>query len=231
MPLRRTLAEILGQHADALKADIRKCVPATVTAVHPDRQTVDVQLGTQNILFDDLGDITVEDATSIADVPLGCLRGGGFFVWVPVTVGDSVLLVYSDLSADTWRSGDGSPQPPGFAGRHTADSAFALPMYAPDAKALASPQTDANKVIIGKDGGSTQIKISGSDIELGAAVTDYVALASKIDSFINLFVTAPPGAPSETGYNAFFAQFLAWAGPPGNNWIIPTVRANLVKGQ
>jgi hypothetical protein len=182
MPLPRSLAEIFGAFGDALKGDIRKCVPATITTVHADRQTVDVQVATNELLFDDMGNALSLPAPSFSDVPLACMRGGGFFVWMPVAVGDAVLLVYSDQSADTWRSGDGSPQDPGFAGKHTADSPFAIPAFAPDAKMLTSPAGDAGKVIIGKDGGAAQIKISATDIELGASAGDAIALASKVDS-------------------------------------------------
>src|ERR1700676_2420979 len=147
MPLNRSKAEILGAFADALKADIRKCVPAQVTAVYPSRQTVDVQVATNDILFDSLGNQMSFDAPSIADVPLACLRGGGMVVWLPVAVGDSVLLIFSDQSADTWRAGDGTPHDPGFVGKHTADSAFAIPAFAPDARFLQSPS--AGNLVIG----------------------------------------------------------------------------------
>jgi hypothetical protein len=198
MPIQRSPAEIFGAFGDALKADIRKCVPATITQVHADRQTVDVQVATNDLLFDDLGNPVSMPAPSISDVPLGCLRGGGFFIWVPVQVGDSVLLVFSDQSADTWRSGTGAPQDPGFAGKHTADSPFAIPAWAPDNKMLQSPPQDAGKVIIGMDGAAAQIKISATDIELGAQAADYVALASKVDAELtkiaNTLSTFVPGS-------------------------------------
>lgn len=179
MPLTRSPAEIFGVFRDVLKNDIRKIAVATVTAVNATAQTVDVQLCTNNPLFDDAGNVFMEPAASIAGVPLGCLRGGGFMIWLPVAVGDSVLILFTDLSADTWRSGDGSPQDPAWLGVHTADSAFALPMFAPDSRPLTSPPTDATKIIIGQDGSAAQIRI-GADIELGSPATDFVALASKV---------------------------------------------------
>ena len=130
MPHERTLSEVLLNFGDQLKNDMKKCCPATVTAVHPSTtadyagQTVDVQVATLNVVFDELGTAIQEPPISFANVPLGCLRGGGFLVWLPVTVGDSVLLIFSDLSADSWRAGDGSSQPPGFVGKHTTDSAL-----------------------------------------------------------------------------------------------------------
>jgi hypothetical protein len=225
MPLERSMSEIFGAFGDALKNDIRKVIPATVTAVNPSRQTVDCQVAVHNILFDDLGNVVQDDAPAFSDVPLACMRGGGFLVWLPVTVGDSVLLVFSDLSTDTWRAGDGNPQPPGWVGKHTTDSPFAIPAFAPDAKFLASP--DPNKVVIGKDGAAAQIKISATDIELGNAVTDAVGLASKIDSAVTTIVTA---------FNAHVHAVTTapgTTGPPGVpiSPSPPSVASTLVKAQ
>lgn len=184
MPLDRTLPELLDLHADAVKADIRKCLPAQVTAVYPSRQTVDVQIAVNDQLFDDLGSPVSMGAAALSDVPLACLRGGGFFVWLPVAVGDSVMLHFTDLAIDVWRSGDGSPADPAYKGKHTLAGAYAVPCVAPDRFALASPPGDAGAVIIGKDGADEQILITGSDIKLGAGATDFVALASKVQTAI-----------------------------------------------
>ena len=196
MPHERTLSEVLLNFGDQLKNDVKKCCPATVTAVHPSTtadyagQTVDVQVATLNVVFDELGTAIQEPPISFANVPLGCLRGGGFLVWLPVTVGDSVLLIFSDLSADSWRAGDGSSQPPGFVGKHTTDSPFALPMFAPDAKVFSSPGANPGNLIIGKDGSSQQIQIDGSHINLGGPTpADFVALASKVLSALSTLKT------------------------------------------
>lgn len=206
MPLERSDAEILAAFERGLMNDIRKCLPGTVTAVYASTGTVDVQLGVNNVQFTELNDVVEEDAPSLSQVPLGILRGGGFLVWVPVAVGDHVLVVFSDLSADTWRSSpDGSPQTPGYMGKHTLDSPWAFPMFAPDAKVLAAPTADPHKVIIGKDGSTAQIRISDTDIELGTPSTDAVALASKVDAALSNILTvfnahvhtsATPGNPT-----------------------------------
>jgi len=208
MPHERTLSEILLNFGDQLKNDLKKCVPATVTAVYPSRQTVDVVVATLGVVFDELGTAIQEPPVSFSDVPLGCLRGGGFVVWLPVTVGDGVLLVFSDLSADSWRSGNGQPTPPGWVGKHTTDSPFALPMFQYDSAMFASPGSDPSKIIIGKDGGTAQIKISASDIELGGS-SAAVALSTKIDSLINLLV-ATPYTPTLVGLGTFFSALTSW---------------------
>lgn len=177
-----------------------------MTAVHLDRQTVDVQIAVNNPIHDDLGTTYTEPAASISDVPVGVIRGGGFFVWVPVAIGDSVLLIFSDLSCDVWREGDGTPQDPGFVGKHTIDSAFAIPCVAPDAKFFADPNSVGGngKLIIGKDGSAAQIRLSATDIELGNNATDAVALASKVDNELQAIKTtlsSLAGASFGTPYN------------------------------
>lgn len=187
MPIDRTLPEVLQLHGDSLKNDFRKILPGKVMAVHTSRQTVDVQLSVNNFLFDDLGNIVSDPAPSVSDVPLCVMRGGGFLVWLPVAVGDSVLVVFSDLACDTWRAGDGEPRDPVWAGKHTLASGFAIPCIAPDKHALAS--VSASNVVIGKDGADEQIVISASDIKLGASASDFVALASKVDAIMTLLKT------------------------------------------
>ena len=177
---------------DAMKNETVKVRVATVTNVSLDRQTVDVQLCTNNPLFDEIGNVYTEPAPSISDVPYGILRGGGMMVSLPLEVGDAVLLLFSDLSTDVWRAGDGTAQDPGFVGKHTFDSAFAVPMFDRDARFFVDPadSSAAGKLLIGKDGGAAQIRISTSAIELGNAVTDAIALASLVSGELTKVVNA-----------------------------------------
>lgn len=217
MPLDRTLEEIFAAHSDAIQDDLRVCLPAVVTNVNASRQTVDVQITVQNPLFDVYGNVIFEQLTSISDVPLATMRGGGFMVWLPVAVGDSVMLLFSDLSMDTWRASQGDQAvEPGWVGKHTADSPIAFPCIFPDTKAFMDPGT--NKVIIGKDGAQAQIRISATDIELGASATDFAALASKVDANFAAVTSAlaagvSGAVPGTDGGHAAFAAALAAFSP------------------
>lgn len=229
MPLQRSLQEILNSHADAIRADMRKVLPGTVTAVHAARQTVDVQLAVNAVLFDDLGTAVSVPAPSVTDVPLGVMRGGGFLVWVPVAVGDSVLLIFSDLSVDTWRaSQDGNPVDPGGVGQHTHDSPFAMPCVSPDRGFLTSTPTD--NMVIGKDGTDEQIVISSSDIKLGAGASQAVALCTLIDLLITTLV-ANPYTPTLVGLGTFFSALTAWKTANGWGTTTTTTGATLVKAE
>jgi Phage protein Gp138 N-terminal domain len=187
MPVTRNTGEILHAERDATLEGIRKIAVGRVTRVNGQR--CDIQLSVNTPLVDEFGQVTFEAAPVLGDVPIGTIRGGGYLIWVPVAAGDSVLVVFTDLSTDTWRASDGSkPVSPGFVGRHTADSCFAIPMIAPDSQALSS--ADSTKLIIGKDGSSALIKISASEIDLGANATDAVGLAHVIDTAVSTIITA-----------------------------------------
>jgi hypothetical protein len=213
MPLERTDAEIFAAFERGLMNDIRKCLPGKVVKVNvtPGQPvTVDVQLGINNVQFTDLGDVVEEAAPSLAQVPLAYFRAGGFLVWVPVAAGDTVLVLFSDLSADTWRLGDGGPQTPGFVGKHTLDSGWAIPMIAPDLQLATDVPIAPGKVIIGKDGSQAQIRLSATDIELGATPTDFVAMASKVDSALSTLI-------------AYITAHVHTSAAPGNPTSPPTV--------
>jgi hypothetical protein len=223
MPIERSPAEYLAAQMDATKNEIRKVAVGTVTGVYPDRQTVDVQLAVNNPIFDEIGNVYSEAAPSISDIPLGVMRGGGMFVWMPVAVGDSVLVLFTDLSTDTWRDSQTTQSvDPGFVGKHTMDSAFAIPCCAPDASFFADPNNDPAKIIIGKDGSAAQIRISPTDIELGNAVTDAVALASLVNTELGKISTALSSLVAPSG-----------GGPvTGNTYTSPVnVASTLVKAQ
>ena len=189
MPNKVTLPEIFGAFLDTVRDEVWTAMPATVTAVYPDRQTVDCKPAIKNPLFADDGTPTFEELPGLSDIPLGVLRGGGFFVWIPVIPGDSVILLFSKLSMDTWRSGSGEgPVAPSWVGKLGFGSAIAVPLVAPDASFFTDIATDPLKIIIGKDGSPAQVKLSATDIELGGS-TDAVALASKVDALFQAIAT------------------------------------------
>lgn len=225
MPIERNLAEILGAHWDACKADMVKCLPATVLAVDTGKQTVDVQVGINNMLFDPFGNYCSVPAPSITGVPLGVLRGGGFLVSVPVAVGDYVMLHWSDRSMDTWQASTGTAVDPGNLAQHTMDSCYAIPMVAPTAKALGS--VSGSNIVIGKDGADEQIVISSSDIKIGRGASQLVALGPKVDAITSALSTWL------TALNTYAAAIQAVADPsnaatPALSTAIATMQAAIV---
>ncbi len=233
MPFERTLAEVFGAHGDALRDEIRVMLPATVTAIHATTQTVDVKIAIKNPLADQYGEVSFEEMPGLSDVPLGIIRGGGFFVWVPVAIGDSVMLIFSDLSWDTWRSGvtGSGPIEPGWVGKHTFDSPVAIPCVSPDIGKLVDPATAGSKVVIGKDGSQAQIRISDTEIDLGKTATDAIALASKIDALITVLMATYTPSGTESGFLALFTALQGWKTTYGWGTTTTTIGATLAKAE
>ena len=223
MPIEHSDIEIHLAAQDALRDDLRVALPCTVTAVHADSGTVDCQPAILNPLTDEDGRLSYETLPGLPGVPLACLRGGGFFLYLPVTVGDSVLVIFTDLSTDSWRAAQAGPQPvrPIVVGKHTAAGCYAIPCIAPDGAWLEQPRSSSGVVTIGKDNSDQQITISGTDIELGRGATDFVALASKVDTELGKIATA-------------FSTFVPGSGGASfpHPYVSPTsVTATLVKAK
>ena len=139
---------------------------------------------------------------------------------MPLAVGDSVLLVFSDVSMDVWRAGvaGSAPVQPGWTGKHTMDSPVAIPCIGVDASFFNDPTAAATKIIIGQDGSPAQIRISATDVELGASATDAIALASKVETELGKISTALNSLVAPSG-----------GGPvTGNTYISPGAVASLV---
>ena len=209
MPKDRSDIEIFQKLHASINDDHRKCLPAVITNVNSGRNTVDVAISVQNPLLDDDGNVTFETLPPICDVPLATPRGGGFIVHMPVAVGDSVMLVFSDLCTDTWRASDGpGAVAPGFIGKHTAASAFAFPCVAPDAQAPTQPASTPTDLVIGKDNSDAQIHITPTDISLGRNPSGYVAMSNLVATELGKIATAFASFNPGTGGASFATPYL-----------------------
>lgn len=101
----------------------------------------------------------------LEDVPVLWPRGGGFFVHLPLTAGDHVLLVFCEQDFSPWRL-SGSALAPAHLRRHGL-FAYAIPGAAPDIAPLISAAA-LTGAAIGKDGG-TIVQVGSSDVQIGPA--------------------------------------------------------------
>lgn len=237
MPFLRTLSEVLAQQKESVKDDIRKVLPATVTGVNISKQTVDVKIAVNNPMFDQFGNTSFEELPGIKDVKYGYMRASKFMVWIPPSIGDSVLLLFSDLSLDTWRESEGSePVEPGWVGKHTADSPIAIPFVFTDSQAFLDPA--AGKVIIGLDGSPAQIRISPTEIDLGSTAVQPVALAPSVVTALTAIATYVAALTAALAANpTLYPPFAAAMAAPGATLaaalasVGTTIPATLVKGE
>lgn len=176
-------------------ADVHTCMPGEVVAVRSSsrdgRQFVDVLPTLQRSVVDADGEPLDEALPVLQMVPVGFVQGGGFFLSLPLRIGDVVLLVFAERSLDTWIEnaipGARTPVVPGDLSTHSLQGAIALPLGpAPRAALLAG--VDGSDMVLGLADGTVLARF-GRDGSVSFAEGDggYIALSNKVDDFISRF--------------------------------------------
>lgn len=122
-----------------------------------------------------------EELPEIPFVPVLWPRAGAYAVVLPLAVGDTVLLVFCDVSHAEWRV-DGGVSEPADARRHSIGWPVAIPGFFPDSSPLSAAVLDVAAriagAIIGEHGGNNRVEFTATGIKIGADAIDYVALAT-----------------------------------------------------
>lgn len=171
-----------AQIAGAL-GDVHTCMPCEVLRVHEGahkRQFVDVLPGLQRAVYNEDSELVDETLPIIQMVPVAILQGGGFFVSLPLHVGDIVLVLFAERSIDQWietaKKGSKRAVVPGDVSTHPLEGAIALPCGPAPRSALLEGVSNADLVIgtaagpamrIGFDGA---IRLAEGDGEEGIAL-------------------------------------------------------------
>lgn len=173
--------EILRAAQDQLAARVHTSIPGIITSYDVASQTAEVQLAVQ------LGG---ENVPPLAEVPVVWPGGAAGFLHVPLAVGDTVMVVFSEEDFGSWYV-TGSVSAPSVLARHGLH-AVAIPGLRRDGAAFAAT------------GGHVTLASTG-ELRLGAdTAANFVALANLVDarfaaivSYINTHVhaTAGTGAP------------------------------------
>ena len=138
------LAEVIATAVEAQLFEVHTSMPGQVVAVHATsglkRQFVDVRPCLRRAIETELGELgsdpsvpfREEDLPILPRVPVAYPQGGGFFVSLPLQVGDFVVIQFSERSIDRWltsaRKNRQSTISTGDLGQHTLDGAIALPL-------------------------------------------------------------------------------------------------------
>lgn len=215
-----SLAEVLKDFVEYRLSALHVCLPGYVESYDVAKQTCSVKLAVKNVLKVAGGEEAL-DFPVIPDVPLAHPRAGGWFLHMPITSGDSVLVVFAERSLDQWRS-LGGVQDPLDLRKHALPDAIAVPLNLyPDASALVG--LAAGSLSLGRQGGSSvHVKPTGA-VTLGSETpTDAVATANKVLGELNKIAAAataiallPPAADLATaialanGIKAAFVSLLA----------------------
>jgi len=168
-------------------SDLHTCMPAEIVAVRDGgadkRQFVDVQPMLQRVIIDENGDQQNEALPVVQMVPVAYMQGGGFFISLPLAVGDTVLLVFAERSLDTWiqNAERASRQPvmPGDLSMHSLEGAIAMPCGPAPRSALLTG-VDASDLVIGTSSGTVLQRWKADGSVVVAEGTQYVALANLV---------------------------------------------------
>lgn len=205
-----TLSGILSQLRENAMRSLRVCGPAKVTAYDASTQKCSVQPLIHEGVLDDDGERHVERLPVITNVPVIHFGGGGFQITVPVVVGDTVLVVYSDRSLDRWlvRGGEVDPDDDR---AHDLSDAIAITGLRDFAHALASAPTD--RIRIGNQAGDVKIDITSTEIQAGgsaalAKASDLTALKTAITNAVIV-----PMDGGESFQTTLLAALTSWPNP------------------
>lgn len=206
-------------------SDLHTCMPGEVVAVRAGatdgRQFVDVLPMLQRVVVDEDGVPLSEALPVLQMVPVAYMQGGGFFLSLPLRVGDTVLLVFAERSLDSWiqtaSPGARTPVVPGDLSTHTLQGAVALPCGpAPRAALLAG--VDATDMVVGTSDGTILARFRADGSVTIAEGTDYVALANLVATELQALWSAMNGhthVVATTGSATAQSGTAAAQPPPG----------------
>lgn len=189
-----TQAEVIRGAIRAALAEVMTATVGKVVLYNPLTQTADVLPVMKRPYNVGYGVVDYEDLPVIMNVPVKQPRAGGFFVHMPIEVGDHVLLVFTHDDIANWRETGASSEPDDLR-RHSLGSCVALVGMADstDPLSVVDPLEVAARLaglVIGKDGSNAQIQWTADGfIQLGRVapatpILSPVALSIPTDAAI-----------------------------------------------
>lgn len=200
-----TLEELLLAAQDTALAGVWTALPGVVQAYNASEQTVDVQPAVMNGYTDESGDRATETLPVIPRVPVVFPGAGVYSITWPLAVGDTVLLVFSSRSIDTYLAQGGVADPRDDR-RHSLSDAVAIPGLRTYKAPIASATASASALVLA----APQVLLGGAD------ANDPVVRKSDLDAFIqNDFVGHSHGVNGiQSGPDAIISEGAASVSTP-----------------
>jgi hypothetical protein len=174
-----TLAEIIREAITSRLLDVHVCLPGRVESYNEATQTADVLPMIRRPLVTEDGEVVHEDLPKLPNVPVVFQRTAAFSMSFPLVPGDFVLLMFSSSAVGNWRT-TGDVSDPGDLRRHDLSGAFAVPGIAPEGSVI---PTSSTAVVV-------EVTAPVTHVAVGAAATDFVGLASLIETTIGNLAAA-----------------------------------------
>jgi hypothetical protein len=182
--MKREIPEIIRKAIEYKLATLRVAMPAQVQAYDASAKTVDVQpMLDESLEADD--DVITEALPVLKGIPVALPGAGGFYLSLPITLGDTGLIVFTDFPMDFWlQTGQKEPTPVQDMRAHSEASAVFIPGVTP----VVAP------------GAAVITVLANGNLQLGVGASDYVVLESKMIAKFNAHThptgTGPSGAPT-----------------------------------
>lgn len=177
------LEDVLDVFLDARQDEIQTAMPGRVERYDASDQTASVAPMVRRAVPNRAGRYSFEALPTVHAVPVVWLRAGSWFLHMPLTRGDFVLLVVLERDASAWRQ-RGELSDPVDTRAHHLSHAVAIPGLYPRSHDLGDTPTDA--LVVGRDGGPTvrvqsdgTVVVDAGDVQL--AGTSALSLASPLD--------------------------------------------------
>lgn len=175
-----TIEALLEAHREAWGEELHTALPARVERYVSGEQVADVTPLVRRVLRRNDGSRVSEAMPTCRAVPLVWPRAGSWFLHMPLSAGDTVLLICCERDIARWRT-TGELSDPVDTRAHHLSHAIAVPGIYPRSSALSDTPTDA--LVIGRQGGST-IRIR-EDGQVHVAGADTLVLASPLDAHLD----------------------------------------------
>lgn len=220
-----TLGEVIKTAIEARLLDVHVSLPGKVVRYDPVKQLVDVQPLIRGFYTDENEQEQKFSMKVITNVPVCFPGAGGYRVTFPVAVGDTICILFSERSLDTWLATGGEVDEIDMRRFNLSDGIAILGL-----RPFSSPLRDApiDQATIGFDGGQL-LRLKQAAIELGNAASEGVALGDTLKTFLDSLVAYVAGHKHQvTGVNAGGASVTSQvpnAAPPN----CPTVASVVAK--
>lgn len=180
--------EIDEKRGENLAVQIRCAMPAIVTKVNLEAQTVEVKLALQGKVGDEDGEISYVQYPILPDVPIVWPRAGGFALTFPVKVDDECLVVFADRCIDAWWQ-SGGVQKPMDERMHDLSDAFAI--FGVTSQPRRLPAVASNAVELRDDERSNYISLTSGTLNINITGTATVKCDSATVNASTTTVNCP----------------------------------------
>lgn len=137
--------------------EMQVAVPAVVVSFNASTQTVVVQPAIQEHLLIQ-GIPKPFSLPQLSNVPLGCLRMGGFSITFPAQAGDEGLVVFANMCIDAWWQSGGTSNIQIERRRHDLSDGLFFPMFWSQPRVI--PNYSQTNLEIRTDDGTCKISIA-----------------------------------------------------------------------